>query len=95
MNNNIARENSRCMNTFTKTRLSRKNEVVEDRMLRQPLVKNVNKPKQDKETDIFAFKEKDKKLKKKCKPKPKTKMDNVLDISEPLGTKHKLKLKDY
>ncbi len=93
--NEIKRENCRCMNTFTKSRLSRKDEVHTDRMLRQPKVKNAGKPKQDKETDIFAFKEKDKKLKARAKPKPKTKMDNILDVSEPIGNKNKLKLKDY
>jgi len=95
MSNPIKQENTRCMNTFTKTRLNRKNEVVEDRMFRQPRVKNAGKPKLEKETDIFSLNEKDNIVKKRPKPKPKTKMDHVLDISDPIGNRQKLKLKDY
>ena len=36
--NEIKRENCRCMNTFTKSRLSRQDEVHTDRMLKQPKV---------------------------------------------------------
>jgi hypothetical protein len=91
----IQSENCRCMNTFTKTRLNRANEIVENKMFSQPLVKNAGKPKVVREKDIFAFNETDMKPKTKPKPKPKTKNDKLLDISETIGSKKNIKLKDY
>ena len=99
MTSQIEKENVRCMNVYNlpmrlKGREPNQPLPDQDKMFRNPKIKNAGKKKIDKETDIFDFPNTQKKKVKKIINKTKHEK-NLFDINEPIGNKKSPKLNKY
>lgn len=96
MTSQIEKENVRCMNVYSlpmrlKGREPNQPLPDQDKMFKNPKIKNAGKKKPDKEKDIFDFPNMPKKkVKKIVKKTPQEK--NLFDINEPVGNKKTPKL---